>query len=303
MSEDSIECGICKDKAILVETSDHGNVVQWKCSRCGVFSLESSAAGRIKNLNTQQLANLSGWIFEQNSVGSTPKLDREIVEKVIARPLPTISERTDHLLLEFLKGQTQLGSAISVNNPRFIAATYSQNYQEVDFLLGVLASNNMIEKLRGHDRYQVIYKGYVAADTLIRKNESSGKGFVAMSFDKALKDAYENGIRPGIMDAGYTPVRVDNIDHNNRIDDMIITQIKTAEFVVADFTGHKGGVYFEAGFALGLNLPVIWTCRKDDMKNLHFDIRQYNTIDWETPKELADRLKHRLEASVGKGPI
>ena len=104
------------------------------------------------------------------------------------------------------------------------------------------------------------------------------------------------------MNAGYTPVRVDNIDHINRIDDQIIAQIKTADFVVADFTGHRGGVYFEAGFALGLDLPVIWTCRKDDMQNLHFDIRQYNTIDWETPEELATRLQHRIEASVGKGP-
>ena len=82
----------------------------------------------------------------------------------------------------------------------------------------------------------------------------------------------------------------------------MIAQIRSASFVVADFTGHRGGVYFEAGFALGLDLPVIWTCKKDDMKDLHFDIRQYNTIDWETPEDLARRLQHRIEATVGKGP-
>ena len=63
-----------------------------------------------------------------------------------------------------------------------------------------------------------------------------------------------------------------------------------------------GGVYFEAGFALGLNLPVIWTCRKDDMADLHFGIRQYNTIDWDSPENLALRLQRRIEATLGKGP-
>jgi hypothetical protein len=71
---------------------------------------------------------------------------------------------------------------------------------------------------------------------------------------------------------------------------------------VADFTGHRAGVYFEAGFALGLNLPVFWTCRKDNLTDLHFDIRQFNCIDWNDPGELAHRLQKRIEAVIGAGP-
>ena len=145
-------------------------------------------------------------------------------------------------------------------------------------------------------------KSYVAADVLTRKAGSSGKGFVAMSFDKSLESAYTDGFQVEILEAGYDPVRVDRVEHTNRIDDEIIARIRAAAFVVADFTGHRGGVYFEAGFAFGLNLPVIWTCRQDDMAGLHFDIRQYNTIDWETPSSLATRLQRRIEATVGKGP-
>jgi len=71
---------------------------------------------------------------------------------------------------------------------------------------------------------------------------------------------------------------------------------------VADFTGRRGGVYFEAGFALGLNLPVFWICRKDDLKKLHFDIRQYNFIIWEKPEELTKKLKDTIQAIIGTGP-
>ncbi len=123
-----------------------------------------------------------------------------------------------------------------------------------------------------------------------------------MWFDESLRDASENGLERGIRDAGYDPLRIDRLEHVRKIDDEIIAQIRRSRFVVADFTGHRGGVYFEAGFALGLNLPVFWTCRQDQIGDLHFDIRQFNCIDWNEPGDLADRLQKRIEAVIGAGP-
>src|SRR5207248_9602760 len=110
------------------------------------------------------------------------------------------------------------------------------------------------------------------------------------------------GLYHGIREAGYKPFRVDRHDHVNRIDDEIIAQIRRSRFLVADFTGQKQGVYFEAGFALGLARNVVWSCQKDDLRNLHFDIRQYNCIDWQNEGELAERLTLRIEAVEGRGP-
>lgn len=124
-----------------------------------------------------------------------------------------------------------------------------------------------------------------------------------MWFDDSMTDAYEHGFEVGVLNAGYNPLRIDRHDHINRIDDEIIRQINASRFVVADFTGHRSGVYFEAGYALGKDIPVFWTCRKTDMGKLHFDIRQFNCIDWETPAELASRLSARIEAVLGSGPF
>lgn len=89
------------------------------------------------------------------------------------------------------------------------------------------------------------------------------KGFVAMWFSPELTPVFDYAIGPAISDAGYTPVRFDREEHVGRIDDLILAEIQESRFLVADFTGHRGGVYFEAGYALGLGLPVIWTCRED----------------------------------------
>ena len=145
-------------------------------------------------------------------------------------------------------------------------------------------------------------EGYMAADKLTARKGQSEEVFVAMSFSPQMRSAYEAGLQVGIELAGYVPIRVDRTEHVNRIDDEIVARIRKSAFVVADFTEQKSGVYFEAGFALGLNLPVIWSCREDDIDNLHLDIRQYNCIDWKDEADLARRLQLRIEAIVGRGP-
>ena len=299
---DPTMCPVCNITAEVLRREDGRTDVHWNCPRCGKFRALGSATGPIGRMNPEQRAKLSGWISERNRDGSTPRVTRDVVERLLSRPLPGVGERADRLLLEAMRGQDRLGASFNITEPRFISATYSQDSKEVTFLLQMLTERGLMQSTAIGGKCEIQPAGYVAADALVRRAGPSDKGFVAMSFSDELEPAYTNGLQVGILSAGYDPVRVDRVEHTNRIDDEIIAQIRAASFVVADFTGHRGGVYFEAGFALGLNLPVIWTCCKDDIADLHFDIRQYNTIDWDSPENLALRLQRRIEATLGKGP-
>ena len=299
---DSSPCTICGTSSTTMPSL--GDYIYRDCPRCGKFILTGTVSAQLSgDLDASKQAKISGWIFDRNRNESTPpKIDNNVLGQILTRPIPTVAERAERLLLESLRGLDQLGDQFKITDQRFIAATYSQSSQEVDFLFRMLSNRGLVKAVGMGGYCEVLLDGYNAAYELTHGMKQSEKGFVAMAFDESLRSAYENGFHVGIVNAGYDPVRVDRIEHVNRIDDEIISQIKAALFVVADFTGHRGGVYFEAGFALGSNMPVIWTCRKDDMAHLHFDIRQYNTIDWETPEELALRLQHRIEVIVGKGP-
>src|SRR5271165_407541 len=112
------------------------------------------------------------------------------------------------------------------------------------------------------------------------------QAFVAMWFAPQMMDAYEHGFEIAIGGAGYSALRIDRKEHDGKIDDQIIAEIRRSAFVVADFSGHRGGVYYEAGFAHGLGRRVIFTCKQAEIDKLHFDIRQYNTILWTTPNEI-----------------
>ena len=72
--------------------------------------------------------------------------------------------------------------------------------------------------------------------------------------------------------------------------------------MVADFTGQRHGVYFEAGMMQGIGRTVIWMCRKNEIReSLHFDVRQFNFIDYESAAEAKDRLYRRILALEGEG--
>ena len=125
-----------------------------------------------------------------------------------------------------------------------------------------------------------------------------------MWFDPQMDAIWREGLKPAIEEAGYEPVRLDETEHNNKICDEIIAKIRRARFVVADFTGQSSGVYYEAGFAAGLGIPVIFTCRRrdDDRDDLHFDVRQFNTIDYADVADLRSELTTRISATIGDGP-
>ena len=146
--------------------------------------------------------------------------------------------------------------------------------------------------------YHITPGAWSRIDELATPGAESRQAFVAMWFDPSVDGFYENGLKLGIADAGFEPQIISSKQHNNKICDEIIAEIRRSRFVVADFTGQRGGVYFEAGFAMGLGLPVIWVIQKDDVKNLHFDTRQYNHIVYTDAEDLRKQLHNRIAATI-----
>jgi hypothetical protein len=114
-----------------------------------------------------------------------------------------------------------------------------------------------------------------------------------MWFDPSMNEAYA-ALHAALTGCGYAPpFRVDDPKHDenandpgfkNRIDDRIIAEIRLARFVIADVTGARPSVYYEAGFADGLGTPVIWTCSSARMADMAFDTRQNGvTVSIRTP--------------------
>jgi hypothetical protein len=169
----------------------------------------------------------------------------------------------------------------------------------------------------GAKRLRLTPKGWARVAELTRTRSAlRNPAFVARWFgrakadDKAATDRTEemrqlvdNYISPAIHASGYAATKADTDDYNTGIMDKVLYDIRRAPFVVADFTTHNLGVYYEAGFAVGQEIPVIPCCPRADFREKHFDVAHVNFIVYDSFEELRGRLERRILGSIGEGPF
>jgi len=155
------------------------------------------------------------------------------------------------------------------------------------------------------NRWIITPSGWEHIYSLRSANRDSQSACIAMRFLPELIDYNDKYIIPAIINAGYKPIRVDMEEHLDLIDDRIVAGIRKSKFIVADLTENSYGVYYEAGFARGLGLPVIYLCNKKyfEEQKVHFDINHYSFLLWENDKgdTIKDNLQLRIEATIGRG--
>ena len=82
------------------------------------------------------------------------------------------------------------------------------------------------------------------------------------------------------------------------IDEIIRDYIRRSKFVLADLTHGNNGAYWEAGFAEGCGVPVIYICeeRVFDKESTHFDTNHLTTVMWSIDQ--LDKFEGELIAAV-----
>lgn len=154
------------------------------------------------------------------------------------------------------------------------------------------------------ESYAVIFTidGWQRIEKLVQHRDPSRRAFVAMWFDPSLNNAYK-AIAKMLEAEGYQPpFRVDDPEHDRlpgsehqkKIDDRILAEIRGCRFVIADFTGNRPSVYYEAGFAEGLGIDIVWCCRRSDLGALTLDTRQNSHILWDDETDLAEQLQAKI---------
>ena len=302
-------CPICKLDKQDVRAWDYGERLSLECARCGKFTITRTAASMAESKDLGQ--KLTAWIRERTESGAeVPEINSNTLKEVeLALPNYKVTEKQLILLRAFEKQSNFPGQSVEVILRLDYPLAWAGSEEEFRYLLRSLIERNLIRRTDGSDdltdsfvyKFEITATGWEFLEEHDRPAVIGDQVFVAMSFHDDLKPAWEDGISPALKKAGFRPYRVDAEPHIDRIDTKIITEIKNSQFLVADVTLQRPGVYFEAGYAIGLGLPVFWCVRSDDLKNVHFDTRQYNHIVWENEKYLAEQLYLFVTAIIGKG--
>jgi nucleoside 2-deoxyribosyltransferase len=314
-------CPVCKlndDQIVIENAGDFGRHSRINCPRCQSFTITYLAQSALPSLYIGP--KLSAWIRGRNEQGAeVPQITTDTLRD-LQKGFPNYSPREKQIkLLENIERMTAYPGKTVLLFPKYdIPLAWASAQEEFVYYINSLIERGLLRKTENRglphrtDGKNKIFDsltfsvaitadGWDYLEERERHIEERTQAFVAMSFSKDLKFIWEGPIYNAITKAGYKPYRVDAEPHSERIDAKIISEIKNSRFVVADVTEQKLGVYFEAGYAIGLGLPVLWCVRKDDLENVHFDTRQYNHIVWETADGLETQLYDFICAIIGKG--
>lgn len=316
-----MQCPICSSTTAKQQRSRLADGDAFECPNCGQFTTTRTTTEVLRHKSQTDKVKLAAYLLERKLKGE-PRLilfsgEEQFfthqskylavgVEYLLKtfKPLK-LSERLDKTLQNLSRLSEFPGKAVKLEESNFPLA-YSENEEAFQFVLQQLSYEGFIEDPDAKNRKVVdvpcsarlTAKGWARIAELERQAPADSKqAFVAMWFDDSTNSIYD-AMAKAIEESAFKPMRIDAKEHNNKICDEIVAEIRKSQFLVADFTGQRGGVYFESGFAMGLGMPVIYTCKKADLVNTHFDTRQYNYVVWEDEEDLYKKLKARILATI-----
>jgi len=347
------KCPICGSPTKSSEVINESDIFEYDCYRCGKYKIEKNALDVYKERTKtksrelkKQIALFTGWIRENQNI----TINNNSINHLYSLKLPTLNHRATNLLKSFTDQYDLIGGINTINfdelerilpiishgdkldefdlavayDLKYIAATWSYDIRELEFIYEdyLIKGKKYLTKIN-QNFCKINPKGWAYLETFRNPNPDSKKAFVAMWFDEEMENIYDEHIEKAIQDAGYKSIQIGRKEHNNDINDEIIGEIRSCKFVVADLTGNRGGVYYEAGFADGLNIPVIYTCREDwwdkevekkveaelevgkkesvkitEKRKVHFDLNHKNFIKWRDGNELYEKLLNRIKATI-----
>lgn len=342
----AVSCLFCEKDVTNDEPGFRPTRTLYICKRCGLVQLTEEAVEdyAAEQYSSDDKAAISitlrnEWERAGRPIHRNQKLTLDDLGRIVFqfRPLDPI-EKMDYALVNIEKSASYVGQRIGVNIEYEYPLYYCKEHAELWSVLVLLVREEFItapDPPNPHRGLSITAKGYQRLRDIQKPNRDSKQCFVAMWFSPEMENVFTEAIKPAIefIEPGekaprYHAVKIDNVEHVNDINDEIIAQIRRSRFVVCDLSGYRGGVYFEAGFAYGLGLEVIYTCRKDWTKEgtltdhsgnlvttlvdsagaeiavkkegVHFDLAHRNRIEWEVDKleEFKTKLRNRIKAVI-----
>jgi hypothetical protein len=253
-------CPLCDRLTARIERKGDRRAWRVECDACGRFliSFEGRNALDLPEYKTRKW--ILSAIARNASDAITPiELTTLNFDSLIdAAPVPRNPfEAMDRVLLEIGKATSSFTEWVRIRRIDH-AATYLRDGDQLAAVINYLKQLALV--LVGQEdfeawRVMLTLDGWRRFEELRSTVPQSNQAFVAMWFSDETNAAWTAGIQPALAATGYRAVRVDLIHHNGKIDDRIVSELRRSAIVVADFTGHRGGVYFEAGLRSAAGCP------------------------------------------------
>lgn len=320
-------CPICH---ISSDIENRVDLYSIHCPKCGFYQISGTAYATFGSFTAKQQANISGWIREHQSF----LFSSDDKDKLSRLNTPSIGEKAKKLLIQLsynfpIAGQefqypkfmlSNINEFLASSNDslkqgafkflEYLGVSWSINEKELYFIFKKYLIEEM-NFLSGHPNYIITPKGWAYLDTIRNTNINNAIVFIASKYENEINKYLDNFVVSALEELGYKPKLMRSHPHTNIIDNEMISLIKQSKFIIVDLTKNSLGAYYEAGYAQGFGLEVIFICEKsfrenknnEKSKGVHFDTNHYPISDWEYDDGpgFKKKLYNFIDVKFGKG--
>ena len=308
MSEiETIECPLCHFENAQSQWYGRLEGHYIICPRCGEYSIsrDFEIFRDVKETLEENAFLLSGYARELHEKGLTaPSFTIESIPTLLNSPLipdkQDLTERAKKFLTRVRERTQFFSQPVPFKTRVDYPLAYAQNDQEFRAMITLLERKRYVGVQDGPDTRVVVTileDGWEFSSPNPKLNAESNQGFVAAWFDDSTND-YIDATISTIRSAGFKPVCIRDEKFPERIMDKALGEMRKSKFVVADLTGNRSSVFFEAGFAEALGLEVFYLHKGEVPKD--FYARHYQCYIYKDTDELKEMLGDAIAARLNK---
>lgn len=325
MSE-TTKCPVCEEPECSSPGYVEKDTQEFNCKCCGLFRLSGTANSILLGVFSRKERAYLSHVAANIGLREIPYFDSYNVESIMKEAkFFSPMEQAEHIILhigDILKENPAEYKYIYLKNLKSIAG--SNTVKDLHYVIKHLSDEKILQQSKfGLARPQVeevnasltininlTFLGWQKYDELKRHTpKQRRKAFMAMQFNNdKLQSFLEDHFKPAVKKTGYDLEKLTDNQRAGLIDDQLRVKIRNSRFLIADLSDANNGAYWEAGFAEGIGIPVIYTCEKevfeDEKRKPHFDTNHHLTVLWDSsnPDESVEKLKATIRATLPEPP-
>jgi len=285
-------CAICGSRLTSQPISDGGG---WKttCENCGRYRITDSAFEDLKGwllAHPLKLRLLAYTVRKRERPDSHSVVDTYLLERVLSEgEYPGAFEQVENLIIWLAENLPNPGWLVDIVYPSFQAVIGVADEDGFSWVVRSAHEEGWIDGIESQTMgspYELMRASLTLSGwqwySEYGHHKRSRIAFMAMQYDdEKLDTIVKDRFAPAIAQAGFELRRLDTVPEAGIIDNRLRVEIRRSRILIADLTHDNRGAYWEAGFAEGLGLPVIYTCEKSQLESVHFDSRNCLIVPWE----------------------
>ncbi len=296
---ESMQCPLCLAQ-VQTESKPSVGLRRHMCPTCGSFEVEDfddfDESGALSNLGYPRYL-LSHYVRDWNERHGKAYAHADRDNGALPSKLRTLSvtEKLQRTLMWIADKTSTFYDPAKLNRRRDWPVAQARDVAEFDRFIQYWVDEEALKYLSDDDVI-VTGKGWRLVDE-VRPGGTKGGRQAFVAIPAACAEDYERAIRPAVTNAGWIPYRVENDVVEDKICDQIVAEIRRSDLLIAECTGGRHNVFYEAGFAAGLGIPVIWLAKSNSEEpDLPFDTRQYQHLLWSDHADLRTQLRQHIQA-------